>query len=545
MPNFDKKLSSINLKEKKEEIETYEANMKILIKKIKIKNDNDVFYKAMLSNKDGIFKIINHNEYLYIYYDININIDELLSLNDIKEITPEGYCEPLNKTEIEQLLSKENCMCKVKFKRIVNDKLENCIGSGFFLEFKYKEIPFRKCLITNHHVINDTEADDEIRIEYQNKGKTIEITKNGKERKVFTDKDLDYSLIEIFDDDDFQYFFKIDRDIIKNKPTVFKSHDIFILQYPNGNELSFSLGKVLSINDKKLRHNCSTTFGSSGSPVISRSSNESIIGLHFGADINSKFNLSTPILSILDDINEKIKGQEDNINNNITNYIIAEIEIKSEQINQDIRIINSFEQIEKESKIFIYGKDRYKYENLKEIKESIEISINGRVIPFSHFYKFKKEGKYTIRYSFKKPLTKTNHLLNNTLFTYINLYNFDTSNVINMESMFWGCESLTDINLSNSITENVTNFSYMFCGCKSLKNLDLSSFNTQKALTMRNMFDSCVSLKNLDLSKFNTQITSDVDVYQMFINCKELKSQYLQCSDKKILNEFLHKENII
>ena len=393
-----------------------------------------------------------------------------------------------------------------------------------FLKFKYKEIPFTKCLITNNHVINEAGADDEIRIEYQNHGKVIEITKDGKERKVFTDENLDYSVIELFDDDDFKYFFKIDQDIIKNGTTVFKNHDIFILQYPNGKELCFSLGKVLSINNIKLRHNCSTTFGSSGSPIISRSSNESIIGLHFGSDINSKFNLSTPILSILDDIIEKIKGQEENVNNNITNYIVAEIEIKNEHINQDIRIINSFEQIEKESKIFIYQKDRYKYENLKEIKESIEISINGQVIPFCHFYKFKKEGKYTIRYSFKKPLTKTNHLLNNLqFFTYINLYNFDTSKVVNMESMFWGCESLTDLNLSKSNTENVINFSYMFCGCRSLKNLDLSSFNTQKALTMRNMFDSCVSLKNLDISKFNTPKTSNVDVYQMFINCKELK----------------------
>ena len=116
MPNFDEQLSSIKLKGKKEEIETYEANMKILIKKIKIKNDNDYFYKAMLK-KEGIFKIINHEDYIYIYYDININIDELLSLNDIKEITPEGYCEPLNKKEVEELLSKENSMCKIKFKK--------------------------------------------------------------------------------------------------------------------------------------------------------------------------------------------------------------------------------------------------------------------------------------------------------------------------------------------------------------------------------------------------------------------------------------------
>ena len=540
MPKFDEKLTSFKLKEKKDEIETYEANMKILIKKIKIKNDNDLFYKTMLCNKEGIFKIINHENYIYIYYDININIDVLLSLNDIKEITPEGYCEPLNKTEIEELLSKENSMCKIKFKRIVNHKLENCTGSGFFLQFKYKEIPFKKCLITNNHVINEAGADDEIRIEYQNLGKSIEMTKNGKERKIFTDKILDYSLIELFDDDEFKYFFKIDQDIIKNESTVFDHHDIFILQYPNGNELSVSLGKVLSINDKKLRHNCSTSFGSSGSPVISRSSNASIIGLHYGADINSKFNLSTPIISILEDINDKIKGKKDNINNNNVNYIIAEIEIKNENINQDIRIINSFEQIVKEAKCFLYQNEYYKYENLKEIKESIEISLNGQVIPFNYFYNFKKEGKYTIQYSFKKPLTKTNHLFSQCdLFTYINLYNFDTSNVTNMESMFWGCESLTDINLSKSVTKNVKNFSYMFFRCKSLQNLDLSSFNTQNALTMGCMFGFCNSLKKLDLSNFKAQETTDVA--QMFVDCKELKSQNLLCCDKKIVDELKKK----
>lgn len=534
MPNFDNKVTIFKIKEEKEGIETYEASMKILIKKIKIKNDNDFdLYEKMLSNKEGIFKIMEHNDYIYIYYDIDKNIDELLSLNEIKEITPEGYCEPLKKTEIEELLHKEKSMCKIKFKQVVNNKLESSIGSGFFLQFHYKQIPFQKCLITNNHVINNAEADDEIRIEYQNEGKLIEMTKNGKKRRVFLNKRLDYSLIELFDDDGFNNFFKIDHDIIKNDPAVFKNHDIFVLQYPNGNELSFSLGKVLSIDDSKLRHNCPTDYGSSGSPVISRSSNASIIGLHFGADINSKFNVSTPIFTILDDINEKIKSKKPNIENNTTNYIIAGIEIKKEHLNQDIRIINSFEQIVKEAKCFLYQVDYYKYENLKEIKESIEISINGQVISFNYFYQFKKEGKYTIQYSFKKPLTKTNHLFSQcNLFTYINLYNFDTSNVTNM----WGCEKLRDINLSKSITENVKNFSYMFFRCISLQNLDLSSFTAQNGLNMKCMFGFCNSLKYLDLSKFKVQKTSDVD--QMFVDCKELKSQNLKCDDKTIKAEF-------
>jgi len=535
MPNFDGKLSNVILKGKKEEIETYEADMKILIKKIKIKNDKDFYnYKTMLFYKEGIFKIINHNDYIYIYYDININIDELF-LDDIKEIVPEGYCEPINKIEIEDLLNKENSMCKIKFKKNLNNKLENCTGSGFFLTFKYKEIPFNKCLITNNHVINGAGDNDYIRIEYQKHGKEIEITKNKKERNVITDEFLDYTIIELFDDDDFKNFFRIDQDIINNGLSVFENHDIFVLQYPNGKEFSFSFGKVLSINNKKLRHNCSTTFGSSGSPVISRSSNESIIGLHFGADINSKYNLSTPIITILDDINEKIKRKKSNINNIITNYIIAEIEIKSENINKDVRIINSFEQIVKEAKCFKFEIEYPPFENLKEILESIEISIDENDIPFDYFYKFKNQGKHTILYSFKKPLTKTNHLFSQcNLFTYINLYNFDASKVTNMESMFWGCESLTDINVSKLNTENVNNFSHMFFRCKSLKNLDLSSFNTKNALNMKSMFQECYSLKKLDLSNFCIQQTSDVN--HMFGVLKELKE--LICNDIKILDEF-------
>ena len=541
MPKFDDNLLDFKLKEKKEEIETYEATMKILIKKIKIKDDKDFYlYEKRLYNKEGIFKIINENDYIYIYYDIKKNIDEILSINDIKEIVPKGYCGPINKNEIEDLLLKENSMCKIISKKTENGKLEYCIGSGFFLKFDYKGIPFEKCLITNYHVISGAGAKDDIRINYQNHGKSIEMTKNRKERKIFTDKYLDYCLIELFDDDDFQNFFKIDQDLINKGLNVFKDHDIFILQYPNGNELSFSFGKVLSISDKKLRHNCSTTYGSSGSPVISRSSNESIIGLHYGSD--SIYNLSTPMLSILNDVFEKIKKKEYNIKNNIISYIIAKIKVRSEHINKDIRIINSFEQIVKEAKCFKYQKDYYLYENLKEIKESIEISINDQVIPFSHFYKFKEVGEYTIQYSFKKLLSKTNHLFNScNLFTYINLYNFDTSKVTNMESMFWGCESLTDINVSNLNTENVTNFSHMFSGCKSLKILDLSSFKTKNALNMKSMFNHCESLENLNMYDFHIE---KAEVDHMFGYCKKLNSINLKYKDRKILDELKNNKNI-
>ena len=80
----------------------------------------------------------------------------------------------------------------------------------------------------------------------------------------------------------------------------------------------------------------------------------------------------------------------DNKGRNIThNYIIAELYVKED--NQNIRIINSYEQSNREDKFIIYKKEN---ENEKEIKDNCKIRINDELIPFSYFHKFNKKGKY-------------------------------------------------------------------------------------------------------------------------------------------------------
>ena len=88
--------------------------------------------------------------------------------------------------------------------------------------------------------------------------------------------------------------------MIDNSIQIYKGTEIFILQYPKGNELSCSDGIILGIKDNKVIHNCSTCKGSSGSPIISRYSNNCVIGLHYGSD--NKINLSTNFISIFNDI---------------------------------------------------------------------------------------------------------------------------------------------------------------------------------------------------------------------------------------------------
>ena len=69
------------------------------------------------------------------------------------------------------------------------------------------------------------------------------------------------------------------------------------------------------------------------------------------------------------------------------------------QNNKKIRIINSYEQANREHKFYRYKKE---YENEAQIKDNCEIRINDELIPFSYFHKFNKKGKYKIKYMFKK-----------------------------------------------------------------------------------------------------------------------------------------------
>ena len=178
----------------------------------------------------------------------------------------------------------------------------------------------------------------------------------------------------------------------------------------------------------------------------------------------------------------KIEKQKSKSNKELKeneNYILAEVNIEEDNINVDIRIINSYEEWLRGHLDWI--KDN-KYNNEEEIKKC-EIKINDELIPFNYKYKFNSKGKYKIKYSFKNNLTKTNH-------------------------MFFVCELLTNINLSNFNTNNVTNMGWMFNDCSSLTNIDLSNFNTNNVTNMGCMFFWCDSLKKENIITKDNKILS-------------------------------------
>ena len=204
----------------------------------------------------------------------------------------------------------ENKMVKFELKN--NGKTRR--GSGFFLEIDQKfGLPFKKCLFTCNHVLDEEFMlnHDEIDLKLKNKNISINIDNNleiysinsyetnqnnKKKRKIFTESSFfDFTCIEIFDKEFKDAgFFKISKNYSNNN----NEKDICVLHFPYGEDLSFSLGHIIKRkrNESLILHTASTVEGSSGSPVLLRE-DLSVIALHFGGFGNG--NLSSNLEDIL------------------------------------------------------------------------------------------------------------------------------------------------------------------------------------------------------------------------------------------------------
>ena len=488
----------------------------------------------MQKNKKQKKKIRNVNPIQSENYElpqgIFPKIDQLL--NSIqKEGGSQIMGKAINRTETNALFQKEDWVCLINFETDTNGiTLNNGIGNGFFCKLNDSNIPFQKALFTNNHVLNEKniKKDKKIKLKYKQndiiKEKIIEISEK---RKTYTNAELDYTCVELFDEDEINHFFEIDNDIIINK-NLLTNQEIFILQYNKSQELVFSSGKILKIENNKMIHSAITESGSSGSPLIRRNRDELIyvVGIHMGTINNHKYaNIAITFDSIIEDLKLKIIEQS-------KIKIIAHIKITKDK--HTTRIIGSYEEYERDNEKDI-EKDgekekindvKYKIDssnlvkNEEEIKKSM-ILIDKKRIDFKYKYPFNK-GNHEIIYIFHNLLTATNFMFYKcTDLCDIDLSNFNTKNVTNMSFMFHRCESLANLKLTNLNTEKVINMSGMFNECEKIKELDLSSFKTQNVKDMSKMFNRCISLEKLNISTFNTENVTNMQF--MFWKCEKME----------------------
>jgi len=101
------------------------------------------------------------------------------------------------------------------------------------------------------------------------------------------------------------------------------------------------------------------------------------------------------------------------------------------------------------------------------------------------------------------------------------LENLNTENVTSMQSMFEGCQSLTELDLSTFNTANVTSTNCMFQSCSNLETLNISLFNIGKMEDMRYMFSGCSKLKTIYCK--TDWSTSGAQSNYMFSGCSALE----------------------
>ena len=185
-----------------------------------------------------------------------------------------------------------------------------------------KMFPIKYALFTNNHLLNENDLKFGSEITFDclqlqksffsssYKQVTIKIIIGNEKRKIFSNKVLDYTCIELLESDGIKDFFEIDPKMYADyyNESFFMNLEIFILYFKNGNNLSFSKGEILSIRDKFFFSNFITSEGASGSPIIRRCEDNYVIGLYEGKiekENAPALRLSIVFYYILNDIKQK------------------------------------------------------------------------------------------------------------------------------------------------------------------------------------------------------------------------------------------------
>ena len=126
-----------------------------------------------------------------------------------------------------------------------------------------------KALFTNNNVWKEDliKENSIIQLKHNDEIKEIKLTSN---RFKYTNNELDYTCIEIFDNEDYNNFFEIDDNINCQNPNVQYGNKLGVIyQFPNNKDLSCGEGLIEGIKKVDdiniIIHKITTDFGSSGS----------------------------------------------------------------------------------------------------------------------------------------------------------------------------------------------------------------------------------------------------------------------------------------
>lgn len=172
--------------------------------------------------------------------------------------------------------------------------------------------------------------------------------------------------------------------------------------------------------------------------------------------------------------------------------------------------------------------------NFMYLNDASEIDISGSYMP--KVTTFKMQGADRATYSYITNRTKV-----------LKANNITAPNITTLNHAFAYYRTVENIELTNFPTDNVTDMEGVFRDCYALKSLNVNSFNITKTPTLARFFQGLQNIESLDLSnwdtkhvekfnqflyqnyklndlKFTPDITSATTIKSMFCYCYELPS---------------------
>ena len=215
-----------------------------------------------------------------------------------------GSIKPVSIKDTETILEQmKTCVCKIH--------LGQTKGTGFFIKIPFQN-QLLNVLMTNYHVIGEKELSDGKKITISiNNEETIKNIKIDSTRRIYANKSLDITIIELLVKDNINHFLTLDKKILDtinlskddNSVSIFNNlyqkDSLYVLNYiPNSDtdEIFTSYGLLDSISGNEIRHKCNTGPGSSGSPILLLRTKK-VVGIHYMG--STSFNLGLLLIKPL------------------------------------------------------------------------------------------------------------------------------------------------------------------------------------------------------------------------------------------------------
>ena len=461
---------------------------------------------------------------------------------------------------------KEKLVLGIKTDKIGNEKIgkqmeksvvkiiKGINASGFFVKIpkknNNKEI---RVLITNNHAIEiDEVKKDDTLINYRfDKGKEKYFKMKG--RKRYSNEILDITIIEMLESDNLKdenfldlddyTLFENEEDFKKMLNNKYNDSPIYNIGFPKGDKIIVSFGKTGDLFGGAyfLSHSCDTDKGSSGSPILSITTNN-VFAIHVGAFEHFKKNKCVIIFPAINEfINNKnnlilIYDPEKEENKNQKNKNVGVDENKEEKSTHNASINNSTNymtikyKVKKSSeRMKIFGR---KFTEKNKSNCQIIINDNNKQLPLTEYITVHSSAEnVSIKLIETNPIKDISYMFGKfyhdedivSITELTDISHWSTKDVTNMSKLFCECNELVSIpDLQTWNTQNVKDMSFLFFGCEKLETIEgLSNWITDNVENMSNMFAYCKRLNSkFNFAKWNTEKVKDFSY--MFYECKSI-----------------------